>query len=67
MADKIVVFKDEGNVWRWKKLAANQERVATSGESFDSRGNAIRAAWREVGSSDATVEIEEPSEPDAAA
>lgn len=29
---------------RWRLVAGNGEKVATSGESFASRGNAVRAA-----------------------
>jgi len=42
-------FMDAGNHpkprrhWRWHCKAANGEKVCTSGESFDSKGNAERA------------------------
>ena len=41
---KVIVFKDMGNSWRWDITARNGKIVATSGESFDSKGNAKRAA-----------------------
>jgi len=47
-ADTIKVFRDESGAWRWNRVAANGERVATSGEDFDTKANAIRAAEREA-------------------
>jgi uncharacterized protein YegP (UPF0339 family) len=46
--DTIKVFRDESGAWRWNRVASNGERVATSGEDFDTKGNAIRAAEREA-------------------
>jgi uncharacterized protein len=37
-------FRDTGGQWRWRLRAANGAKVATSGESFDSRRNASRPA-----------------------
>jgi uncharacterized protein YegP (UPF0339 family) len=36
-------FLDRGGKWRWRLIAANGRRVATSGESFRDRWNAERA------------------------
>jgi uncharacterized protein YegP (UPF0339 family) len=36
-------FLDRGGKWRWRLIAANGRRVATSGESFHDRWNAERA------------------------
>lgn len=47
--DEVRVFKDEGGEWRWHRVAPNGEKVATSGEPFDSFRNAHRAAQREAG------------------
>lgn len=41
---KFDVFKDLRGKWRWRLIASNGKKIATSGESFDSRSNAIRAA-----------------------
>ncbi|MDM0041864.1 hypothetical protein QTI05_22680 [Variovorax sp. J22R193] len=39
----------EGAQWRWRVIAArNRQIVGGSQESFDSKGNALRAARREV-------------------
>lgn len=46
MKDEIEVYEDGGGKWRWRAVAKNGEITATSGESFDSRGNAERAADR---------------------
>lgn len=58
--DKIKPYQDEAGRWRWAKYAENNERVAASGESFDSKSNAIRAAEREAEGTDAEVVVEEP-------
>src|SRR4051812_6157382 len=42
--DRYEVFEDAGARWRWHLVAANGRIVSTSGESFDSRSNAYRAA-----------------------
>jgi uncharacterized protein len=36
-------YQDEGGKWRWRFTVANGQTVATSGESFASKGNAKRA------------------------
>lgn len=40
---KANVFKGRNGKWRWHIRAGNGKLVATSGEDFDSRGNALRA------------------------
>ena len=37
------LYQDEGGKWRWRFKVANGQTVATSGESFASKGNAKRA------------------------
>jgi uncharacterized protein YegP (UPF0339 family) len=59
MADRIVVYRDEAGDWRWHRIAPNEERVSTSGEGFDSRRNAIKAAEREAEGTDAEVVTED--------
>jgi uncharacterized protein YegP (UPF0339 family) len=58
MPDTIRVFQDESGAWRWNRVADNGERVATSGEAFDQKSNAVRAAEREAGD-ELEVEINE--------
>jgi uncharacterized protein len=41
---KFEIVKDAGGNYRWRLVAANGEKVATSGESFASKSNAKRAA-----------------------
>ncbi len=41
---KFKLFEDTGGSWRWRLIDDNGEKVATSGESFDSKSNAKRAA-----------------------
>jgi uncharacterized protein len=41
---KFDVYQDRAKKWRWRLLADNGQKVASSGESFDSRSNAMRAA-----------------------
>jgi uncharacterized protein len=36
-------YQDQGGKWRWRFVVANGQTVATSGESFASKGNAKRA------------------------
>lgn len=40
---RFEIFLDGVQDWRWRLRAANNEIIATSGESFDSKANAIRA------------------------
>ena len=41
---KFEVFADASGSYRWRLVASNGEKVATSGESFANRENAKRAA-----------------------
>jgi len=41
---RMIVFLDASGSWRWRVRAKNGRLIATSGESFASRGNARRAA-----------------------
>ncbi len=41
---KFEIVQDAGGNYRWRLVAANGEKVATSGESFASKSNAKRAA-----------------------
>jgi uncharacterized protein YegP (UPF0339 family) len=41
---QVIVFKGKNKEWRWHLRAGNGKLVATSGESFHSKGNALRAA-----------------------
>jgi uncharacterized protein YegP (UPF0339 family) len=59
MAAKFVVHKDRGGKWRWTLKSSNGQTIATSGESFASRGNAEKAAHNvkeRAGSASVTVE-----------
>jgi len=42
----ITVYEDEGGGWRWRLALGNHLKFAASGERFDSRSNARRAAMR---------------------
>lgn len=42
----VDTYRDEGGQWRWRWVARNGRKVAVSGESFDSKRNATRAAAR---------------------
>jgi uncharacterized protein len=39
-------FQDVSGKWRWRLIGANGKKVASSGESFDSRRNAVLAMLR---------------------
>ena len=41
---RFEVYADAGDKYRWRLLADNGQNVASSGESFASRSNAVRAA-----------------------
>ena len=41
---KFVIYTDSSGKYRWRLVAGNGQTVASSGESFDSRANARRAA-----------------------
>jgi uncharacterized protein YegP (UPF0339 family) len=41
---KFVIYADSGGNYHWRLVASNGQTVATSGESFASKGNARRAA-----------------------
>ncbi len=40
----IKVYKDKAGEWRWRLVAANGKKVATSGEGYTRKRDAIRAA-----------------------
>lgn len=42
----ITVYQDEAGEWRWRMTLGNHVKFAASGESFDSKHNAERAAQR---------------------
>ena len=56
MSDKVEIFKGADEKWRWRLKAANHKVIATSGESFDSKPNAERAAERVTGLKPVVVE-----------
>lgn len=41
---KFEIYADAAGLYRWRLKANNGEKIASSGESFDSRANAHRAA-----------------------
>ena len=41
---KFEIYQDSGGNWRWRLVASNGQNVGSSGESFASKANAIRAA-----------------------
>lgn len=41
---KFEIYADTAGNYRWRLKASNGQIVASSGESFDSRSNAVRAA-----------------------
>lgn len=38
------VYQDKGGEWRWRLVAANGRTVATSGEGYTRKADALRAA-----------------------
>jgi uncharacterized protein YegP (UPF0339 family) len=41
---KFTIYKDSAGNYRWRLKSANGQTVASSGEAFASRANAVRAA-----------------------
>lgn len=41
---KFEIYPDAGGSYRWRLIAGNGQNIASSGESFDSKSNARRAA-----------------------
>jgi uncharacterized protein YegP (UPF0339 family) len=41
---KFEIYPDAGGKYRWRLIASNGQNIASSGESFDSKSNARRAA-----------------------
>ncbi len=41
---KFVIYADSSGNYRWRLVARNGQTVASSGEAFDSKANARRAA-----------------------
>lgn len=45
--DTVRVYQDHGGNWRWRRTDQdNHEKIAVSGESFESMQSAVRAAER---------------------
>jgi len=55
---KFHIYADSAGNYRWRLVASNGQTVASSGESFDSKSNARRAA-ENVKASAGTAEIVE--------
>jgi uncharacterized protein len=55
---KFEIYDDAGGKYRWRLKDGNGEKVASSGESFDSKSNAKRAA-QNVKDTAPDAEIEE--------
>jgi hypothetical protein len=41
---KFEIYADAAGKYRWRLKASNGDKIASSGESFDSKSNAKRAA-----------------------
>jgi uncharacterized protein YegP (UPF0339 family) len=46
MGDETEIYEDKAGEWRWRRKAGNHEIIADSGEGYESRPGAIRAANR---------------------
>jgi uncharacterized protein YegP (UPF0339 family) len=56
---KFEIYADASGQYRWRLVAANGQNIASSGESFASKANAVRAAEnvRDNAGSAAIVEV----------
>jgi hypothetical protein len=43
----VTVYPDKVGAWRWRRRVGNGKVSAASAESFDSKGNGMRAGRRE--------------------
>jgi uncharacterized protein YegP (UPF0339 family) len=41
---RFVIYQDKAGEWRWRLLAPNNRTIADSGEGYERKGGAIRAA-----------------------
>lgn len=57
MTTKIHIFKDKAGFYRWHAKARNGKIVATSGEAFASKYNAIRAAFNFAAATKFTISV----------
>ena len=53
---KFEIFKDKNGEWRWHLKAANHEKIATSGEGYKNKADALHAIDLVKSSSHAPVE-----------
>jgi uncharacterized protein YegP (UPF0339 family) len=45
--ERIEVYPGKDGAWRWRRVAGNHRMTSSSGESFDTKDNAWRAAEEE--------------------
>lgn len=45
--ERVELYLDEANEWRWRRIAANNEITADSGEGYGHHAEALKAAVRE--------------------
>lgn len=43
-ADRVVIYKDTAEEWRWHRVAANGNIISESGEGYDNRDWAFHMA-----------------------
>lgn len=60
-AEHIEVYRDQANEWRWRWVAANGRRMATSGEGYQNREDCFEAA-RHISEAAPPVEMGAPVE-----
>ncbi|MBH9993858.1 MULTISPECIES: DUF1508 domain-containing protein [Bartonella] len=53
---KFEIYKDKNGEWRWHLKAANHEKIATSGEGYKNKADALHAIDLVKSSSHAPVE-----------
>lgn len=56
--DRTEIYQDSNGQWRWRRVAANNEPIASSGESFTRKHDAERAARRVFGLDDSAPVIQ---------
>jgi uncharacterized protein YegP (UPF0339 family) len=57
-ADKVIVYEDAENDWRWRAVAGNNKTVADSSEGYENKSYAISAAAKLFPNSEIVVKDE---------
>jgi len=63
MSGRVELFRDQAGEWRWRRKAANNRIVASSGEGYGNYGDALERASEEASAHNVELEIDRELEP----